>query len=80
MNNKKFFKDLFESIPDYRKIVFLMFLIKDHRKLLKEIGLSKNDISQLPSEFKNIILEEHEEYLNCVKNLQESNMEGLLNK
>ena len=29
MNNVNFFKDLFESIPDYKKIVLLMFLIKN---------------------------------------------------
>ena len=28
MDNVKYFKDLFESIPDYKKIVLLMFLIK----------------------------------------------------
>ena len=31
MNNTNYFKDLFESIPDYRKIVFLLFLIKNER-------------------------------------------------
>ena len=29
MNNVKLFKDLFESIPDYKKFVILMFLIKN---------------------------------------------------
>ena len=29
MDNVSDFKDLFESIPDYKKIVFLMFLIKN---------------------------------------------------
>ena len=36
-----YFKDLFESIPDYRMIVLLMFLIKDDKNLLKEIRLVK---------------------------------------
>ena len=38
MNYEKFFKDLFESITDYRKVVLFVFLIKDDKNLLKEIG------------------------------------------
>ena len=62
-----YFRDLFESIPDYRKIVLLMFLIKDDKNLLKEVGFSKNDVNLLSLEFKNILLEEHENYLDYVK-------------
>ena len=29
MNNVNFFKDIFESIPDYKEIVLLLFLIKN---------------------------------------------------
>ena len=78
MNN--YFKDLFESIPDYRKIVLLMFLIKDDKNLLKEIGFSKNDINLLSLEFKNILLEEYENYLDYVKNEEESMVVKFLNK
>ena len=46
MNNVNYFRDLFESISDYRKIVLLMFLIKDDKNLLKEVGFSRNDINQ----------------------------------
>ena len=35
-----YFKDLFESIPDYKKIVLLMFLIKKDDDLLHDIGFS----------------------------------------
>ena len=49
---------MFESIPDYRKIVLLLFLIQNDKKILKEIGFSKNDINQLSIEFKKILLEE----------------------
>ena len=38
MDNINYFKDLFESIPDYRKIVLLMFLIKKDNDLLHECG------------------------------------------
>ena len=40
-----------------------MFLIKDDKSLLKEIGFSKDDINKLPLELKYILLEEFEQYL-----------------
>ena len=75
-----YFKDLFESINDYRKIVLLMFLIKDDKNLLKEVGFSKNDINSLSLEFKNILLEEYEVFLEYIKNEEESILEKFLNK
>ena len=63
MNNSNYFRDLFESIPDYRKIVLLIFLFQNDKNLLKGIGFSKNDINQLSIEFKNMLLEELEDYL-----------------
>ena len=80
MNNVNYFKDLFESITDYRKIVLLMFLIKDDKNLLKEVGFSKNDINLLSLEFKNILLEEYENYLDFIKIEEESIFERFLNK
>ena len=80
MNNSNYFKDLFESIPDYRKIVLLIFLIQNGKKLLNEIGFSKNDINRLNLEFKNILLEEYEDYLDYIKNQEESILEKFLNK
>ena len=71
---------MFESITDYRKVVLLIFLIIDDKNLLKEIGFSKNDINRLNLEFKNILLEEHESYLDYVKNEEESVIESFLNK
>ena len=41
MNYENSFKDIFESIPDYRKIVLLIFLIQNDKKFLKEIGFSE---------------------------------------
>ena len=61
------YNDLFESIPDYRKIVFIMFSIEDGKKLIKEVGFIKNGIIQLSLEFKNILLEVYKQYLNYVK-------------
>ena len=80
MNNENYFKDIFESIHDYRKIVLLIFLIQNDKNLLKEIGFSKNDINLLNLDFKNILLEEFENYLGYIKDLEESILEKFLNK
>ena len=80
MNNANYFFDMFESIPDYRKIILLLFLIQNDKNLLKEIGFSKNDINLLNLEFKNILLEEFENYLDNIKNQEESILEKFLNK
>ena len=56
MENENYFKDIFESITDYKKIVLLIFLIQNDKILLKEIGFNKNDINRLSIEFKNILL------------------------
>ena len=80
MNNENYFKDVFESIHDYRKIVLLIFLIQNDKNLLKEIGFSKNDINLLNLEFKNILLEEFENYLDYIKDQEESILEKFLNK
>ena len=80
MDNSDYFRNLFESIHDYKKIVLLIFLIQDEKILLKEIGFSKNDINLLNLEFKNILLEEFENYLSYIKNEEESILENFLNK
>ena len=80
MNNINYFKDVFESIPDYRKIILLIFLIQDDKNLLKEIGFSKNNINLLNLEFKNILIEEFDNYLDYIKDQEESILERFLNK
>ena len=80
MDNIYYFKDIFESIHDYKKIVLLIFLIQNDKSLLKEIGFSKNDINRLNLEFKKILLEQNEEYLDYIKNEEESVLEKFLNK
>ena len=79
MNNTSYFIDMFESIPD-KKIVLLIFLIQNDKNLLKEIGFSKNDINLLNLEFKNFLLEEFENYLDYIKDKEESILEKFLNK
>ena len=80
MDNVYYFKDLFESKADYRKIVLLIFLIQNDKNLLHEVGFSQRDINRISIEFKNIFLEEFEEYLSYIKNQEESIYEKILNK
>ena len=47
MNNVNYFTDLFESISDYKKIVLLMFLIRNDANFLYECGFLKGDINSL---------------------------------
>ena len=80
MNNRKYFKDLFESIPDYKKIVLLMFLNKTDVNFLYESGFLKDDINFLYKKFENILLELNDDYLDHIKNQEESIIEKILNK
>ena len=80
MDNVNYFRDLFESIPDYRKIVLLLYSIKNDDDLLKETGFNENHIDQLSLDFKNILFEEHENYFDFVKNEEETVIETILNK
>ena len=80
MDNINYFKDLFESLPDYKKIVLLMFLIKNDVNFLYECGILKGDINFLYEEFKNILLELNEDYLDHIKNQEEAIIEKVLSK
>ena len=80
MNNVNYFEDLFESIPDYIKIVLLMFSIRNDVNLLDECGVLKCDIHYLYKKFKDILFELNEEDLDHSKNEEESILEKFLNK
>ena len=80
MNNLNYFKDIFESIHDYKKIVLLIFLIQNDKNLLKEVGFNENDINLLSLEFENILIEQNENLLSYIKNQEESIIEKFLNK
>ena len=45
MNYENYFRELFESIPDYGKIVLLIFSIQNDKNLIKGRGFSKSDIN-----------------------------------
>ena len=55
MKNVTYFKDLFESITVYQKIVLLTFLIQIDDELLTQYGVVKTDIERLNLKFKNIL-------------------------
>ena len=80
MNYENYLRDLIESIEDYRKIVLLIFLVQNDKTLLNGIRFSKNDINRLSLELKNIVIEQHEEYMDYIKNEEESILEKFLNK
>ena len=67
-------------MPDFRKIVLLIFLVQNDKNLIKEIGFSKNDINLLNLEFKNILIEGYEDYLDYVKNIEGPTIEKCLKK
>ena len=46
-----FFKDLFESIPEYKKTVLLIHLIQNDVDLLNEGGYLKNKNNRLNLDF-----------------------------
>ena len=54
MNYEIFFKDMFESIPDFRKIVLILNLFKNDGDLLNECGFLKSDINRLSLEIRNV--------------------------
>ena len=54
MNHVKYFKQLFQSIHDNRKIVLLLFLIENDNDLLTDCGFLKNANNRLCLELKNI--------------------------
>ena len=80
MNSINYFEELIESVSDYRKLVLLIFLIKDYTDLLEKFGFVKRDIERLTSEFKTILSGQIDEYYSYLKNQEESIIERIPNK
>ena len=80
MNFESYFKYLFESIEDYRKIVVENFSFENDSDFFREIVFIERHINRLKLEFNNILLEQHEEYLDYIKNEEDSVIERFLNK
>ena len=79
MEHIRYFQDLFESIPDFRKVVLLMFSFKNDVDLFTECGFSKNDINRPCIGFKNIFFEQNQDYLDYIKDHEEAIIENTLN-
>ena len=80
MNYENFFKDVFESIPNYRERVLLKLSIKNDEDSLKECGLLRSHITRLNEEFKYILMEQIEENFGHIKNQGETAKERFLDK
>ena len=80
MDNTNYFKDLFESIPDYREIVIKVFLLQNDKEFKKKWVFLMSDINGLCFEFENFLLEQSKEYLDDIRNEEESISEKFLNK
>ena len=80
MNNVNYIRDLFESMFDYRKIVLLMFSIKNDKNSIKEFVFSKKIPIHLSLEFKKTLIEEYEQNLESIINEEESLIKLIPNK
>ena len=73
-------KDVFKSIPNYKKIISLLLSIQNDKDSLRKCGFWQNDINRSSNEFKNSLVDQSEEYLDYIKNEEESVMEKILSK
>ena len=64
-------------MSDYRKTVLLEISIKNDVDLLNECGFLKNDNNSIIKECKKILLEQKEEYLEYIKNQEDSIIEKI---
>ena len=71
---------MFQSIPDYRKTVLLLFLIKNDKMLLKDCGFLESGSNFLNKEFKTILMERNEEHFDYIENEEESIIERIPNE
>ena len=80
MEDINYFKDMLESIPNYRKIILLCFIIKRDDVILREFGLSDDFIEKLYNDCKQIMTSDMDQYFSQIKNLEESIIEKILIK
>ena len=72
MEDINFFKDMLNSLPYYRKIIFLCFISKRDNTMLKEFALSDDFIEKLYNDCKQILESDMDQYFSHFKNLEES--------
>ena len=69
---------MLESIPNYRKIRLLCFIIRRDDVMLREFGLSDDFIEKLYNDCKQIMFSDMNQYFSHIKNLEESIIEKIL--
>ena len=69
---------MFEKIQGYRKNVLLVYILQNNENLLREIGFSEHDIIRLKLEFKKILTELFEGYLDFDEDQEKSLIERVL--
>ena len=72
MEDINYFKDMLNSIPYYRKIILLCFIIKRDDTILREFGLSDDSIEKLYHDCKQIMESDMDQSFSHIKNLEES--------
>ena len=72
MEDINYFKDMLNSIPYHRKILFLGFFIIRDDTMLNEIGLSDDFIEKLYKDCKQIMYSDMIDFFSHIKNLEES--------
>ena len=80
MEDINYFKDMLESISNYRKIILLCFIIKRDDVILREFDLSDDFIEKLYNDCKQIMISDMDQYFSHIKNLEESIIEKILIK
>ena len=80
MEDINYFKDMLESLPNYRKIILLCFIIKKDDIMLREFGLSDDFIEKLYNDCKQKMISDMDQYFTHIKNLEESIIEKILIK
>ena len=76
MEDINYFKDMLNSLPYYRNIIFLCFINKRDDTMLKEFGLSDDFIEKLYNDCKQIKESDMDQYFSRIKNLEESILEN----
>ena len=71
---------MFHSIPVYRKIVFLTFLIENIDDLLNERGFQKDNVRRLLKGYRKLVRGQIEDCFHYIKNEAESIIAKLFDK
>ena len=77
MEDINYFKDMINSLPYYRKIIFLCFIIKRDNDFLKEFGLTDDFMEKLYNDCKEVFENDMNQYFSYIKNLEESILEKI---